>query len=538
MMLRVLCASASEEELMTTKTSQCPNCKTENRSEAQYCVSCGKTLSAGAVEPEHSSVGSGPTAPSEAASEPARSIGSVGTDQADELVFDSPPAPDKPPKPPSPAPKAATPPSEPDNRKPTTQNQRGLSRAPVRPKPPKTDVSPKKPATPATPQVDLPKTERKPADKKPEQRSVKRTTYTSLRDKLPGCPFLALLGTGEPPQAYPIRHCLITFGRGPENQITIQDSKMSRAHALLALVGRDFLLIDLGSKCGTSVNGRQITQAKLAVGDVVEIGSTRLVLAVVPGADRAWGYELCSLWAQAAGSEGSSGDDGLLMGDAVATDDTGMDEDVEGRIVLKGTTEAGQVTSDGSPILIGNHETCRMRLEGDGVTMFHAQLYWGAAGIHLRDLKSSSGTFVNGEPIDDVVVQAGDEIAIGGAKLSIECFGEIEAICQKLASEDDIQRPLALTCVSGRTQGVSGALPPSDRSLTLGRGPDCELQVVDPRMSARHASLTVRQDNIDIEDLGSKHGIQVNGREVESGTVKVGDVIQVGKSEFVVHRAV
>ena len=65
-------------------TIQCPKCETENRSEAQYCLGCGKSLGAGTAAPEHSSVGSGPTAPSEAASE-AGSIGSVGTDHADEL---------------------------------------------------------------------------------------------------------------------------------------------------------------------------------------------------------------------------------------------------------------------------------------------------------------------------------------------------------------------------------------------------------------------------------------------------------------------
>ena len=241
---------------MKTKTNQCPNCKTENRAEAQYCLGCGKALKSGPAEPEHSSVGSGPTAPSEAASEPAQSIGSVGTDRADELVFDSPPAPDKPPKPPSPAPDAATPPSEPESRKPTTQNQRGLSRAPVRPKPTKTDVSPKRTGTRATTQTDLPKTERKPADEKPERRTVKRTTYASLCDKSPGHPFLAVLGSGEPSQGY-----------------------------------------------------------------------------------------------------------------AIPTDATDEDEDVAGRIVLKGTAEAGPVTSDGSPILIGSHDTCGMQIEGDSVAM-------------------------------------------------------------------------------------------------------------------------------------------------------------------------
>ena len=369
---------------------------------------------------------------------------------------------------------------------------------------------------------------------------IKRTPYATLCDKFAGRPYLALLGSGEPPAGYPLRHCVISLGRGQDNLITIREDQISRAHALFAAVGRDFLVIDLRSRHGTFVNGRKLTQATLRRGDVIDVGGARLVYATVPGADVPWGYELCPLWSDAASQPDAAEPEGqegqVHRGEVVGTAEA--DEKHGAQVVLRETADGRRVTSEGEPILIGRHEACLMQLEHAGVETFHAQLYWGDDGIHLRDLGSASGTLVQGAPIRDAVLQPGSEVSVGAAKLTMESFGDVAARCRQLATEHGQPRPLALTCVSGAAQGVSGVLPATDRRVVLGRSSKCDLYVHDTRVSTRHASLLARGDRIDIKDLGSHNGVHVNGKQVRSAKLNVGDVLLVGKSEFVVHYAV
>jgi DNA-binding winged helix-turn-helix (wHTH) protein len=63
----------------------------------------------------------------------------------------------------------------------------------------------------------------------------------------------------------------------------------------------------------------------------------------------------------------------------------------------------------------------------------------------------------------------------------------------------------------------------------LGRDPDLELFLDSPRVSRRHAVITVTADGATVEDLGSKNGTFVADRRVEAATpLADGDVIRVG----------
>ena len=63
------------------------------------------------------------------------------------------------------------------------------------------------------------------------------------------------------------------IGRALEqNDLVLNDHKVSRRHALLRQSGDSFVLLDLKSGNGTLVNGKRITEHPLAHGDVVTIG--------------------------------------------------------------------------------------------------------------------------------------------------------------------------------------------------------------------------------------------------------------------------
>nr|WP_239578152.1 adenylate/guanylate cyclase domain-containing protein [Archangium primigenium] len=70
---------------------------------------------------------------------------------------------------------------------------------------------------------------------------------------------------------------LTTLGRHPSNTLRLVDREVSKEHATIERVGRDFILRDLGSSNGTFVNGKRVTELRLRDGDEISLGASRLV---------------------------------------------------------------------------------------------------------------------------------------------------------------------------------------------------------------------------------------------------------------------
>ena len=70
---------------------------------------------------------------------------------------------------------------------------------------------------------------------------------------------------------------VVTVGRLPDCDITVNDSNVSRRHAEIHPHGDGFVLVDLGSTNGCRVNGVRVTQRYLADGDQLMFGNTSVV---------------------------------------------------------------------------------------------------------------------------------------------------------------------------------------------------------------------------------------------------------------------
>ena len=69
----------------------------------------------------------------------------------------------------------------------------------------------------------------------------------------------------------------ITVGRDPRADILLDDSTVSRAHAVFRRMNGAFTVVDAGSLNGTYVNRQRIDHAQLKNGDEIMIGKFRLV---------------------------------------------------------------------------------------------------------------------------------------------------------------------------------------------------------------------------------------------------------------------
>lgn len=70
--------------------------------------------------------------------------------------------------------------------------------------------------------------------------------------------------------------------------------------------------------------------------------------------------------------------------------------------------------------------------------------------------------------------------------------------------------------------------PLEHKRLTIGRGPDCDIVLDDRQVSRIHARIIWRDDHYEIEDLASKNGTHLNGRDIiGSHILRDGDEIQI-----------
>jgi pSer/pThr/pTyr-binding forkhead associated (FHA) protein len=85
-------------------------------------------------------------------------------------------------------------------------------------------------------------------------------------------PRLVVRLKGRPLKTYPFAGAEMSVGRLPENDIVIDNLSVSRKHAVITSRKDGYALRDLGSKNGTLLNERPVSEAKLASGDVIVIG--------------------------------------------------------------------------------------------------------------------------------------------------------------------------------------------------------------------------------------------------------------------------
>jgi pSer/pThr/pTyr-binding forkhead associated (FHA) protein len=70
---------------------------------------------------------------------------------------------------------------------------------------------------------------------------------------------------------------VINIGRRPDNQLVINDSRVSRIHAQLRAINGLYIIFDLDTTGGTFVNGQKINQCTLYPGDVISLAGVPLI---------------------------------------------------------------------------------------------------------------------------------------------------------------------------------------------------------------------------------------------------------------------
>lgn len=80
------------------------------------------------------------------------------------------------------------------------------------------------------------------------------------------------------PVRLPFAKAAIQIGRGPWNDLVVDDPKVSKRHCRIERMGDHLVLTDLGSANGTFVNGEKVQRRVLVPGDVIRVGDVELIL--------------------------------------------------------------------------------------------------------------------------------------------------------------------------------------------------------------------------------------------------------------------
>lgn len=89
-----------------------------------------------------------------------------------------------------------------------------------------------------------------------------------------------------------------------------------------------------------------------------------------------------------------------------------------------------------------------------------------------------------------------------------------------------------LKLVMFKSNGQRKDFPIINPTTILGRGENCDLQIPIDTVSRKHCELSVKDDSIHIQDLGSSNGTYVNNQRVEQSELGAGDRLVVGPIVF------
>jgi signal transduction histidine kinase len=143
-------------------------------------------------------------------------------------------------------------------------------------------------------------------------------------------------------------------------------------------------------------------------------------------------------------------------------------------LVIKGADEGKEFDLAEPVVTIGRDASNHIRLHDTEVSRRHAEVRRTDAGVQIADLASANGTFVNNQKIQEVELNAGDNVAIGQTVL-VYSTGRAEATAHagelaekiSLITRADVELSSAIIRTIGETEGSRILTQPEKNSPWL-----------------------------------------------------------------------
>lgn len=127
---------------------------------------------------------------------------------------------------------------------------------------------------------------------------------------------------------------------------------------------------------------------------------------------------------------------------------------------------------------------------------------------------------------------SGEELTEDSPELGHVDAGHTVVLDREALMRERPRAPRAFLTLSGERRRI----PLGAEAVGIGRDPENDLVLDDPRVSRRHAEIRLRLGRYTLYDLQSTNGTYVNGRRVAEMALSDADRIQIGGSELVVEQ--
>jgi hypothetical protein len=190
-----------------------------------------------------------------------------------------------------------------------------------------------------------------------------------------------------------------SIGRLPQNDIVIDNLGVSRRHTLLTKTAGGYLVKDCESRNGTFLNGAAVTEAPLVDGDVITIGKYQIVFQEQSG-------ETAST---------SSMDQTVVIPNfrAERPEAAPAAEDAERTPRLFRRSSNEELVLEGEETVIGRGRNADVRLRGLFGPRASLRISRCGGDYVLRKISGSSPVNINGEEMEEKILEEEDLIAIG-----------------------------------------------------------------------------------------------------------------------------
>ena len=173
-----------------------------------------------------------------------------------------------------------------------------------------------------------------------------------------------------------------SLGRSAASNLRINDDSIDDAHARLVTENSKLFLKDSHSSTGSYVNEQRITYKEVLPGDVIRLGNV----------------EIDILDPRESLSQPALSDDILKS---------------HWKLVADSSWLSGQEYAiNGHQVIIGRGNDCNIIIPGTHLSRQHAELSIRGNLLHIRDLASANGTFINEERITEGVARPGDRVRL------------------------------------------------------------------------------------------------------------------------------
>ena len=177
---------------------------------------------------------------------------------------------------------------------------------------------------------------------------------------------------------------LYTIGSATSNNLVLSDAGICPLHARLVEEDQRLLVKDNNSLSGCFVNGQRVTQKELLPGDLLRLGEVELEIL----------------------------DPRESQSQAVITDEQ-LAAQTKWSLVADSSWLAGQEFQIlQSPSTLGRGSDCDITVPGTHLSRRHVELTTQGNTLHVRDLGSANGTFINDKRVTEGVMRHGDRLRL------------------------------------------------------------------------------------------------------------------------------